>query len=1205
MAVRFTEEQKRAIDTLDRSVLVSAAAGSGKTAVLVQRILNIILEGKANVDEMLIVTFTNAAAAEMRLRLAREIRKTMREDPGRAAGLRDQLGRLYRAYISTIDSFALRVIREFFYDTDIEPDFSICDEVQGELLRREAVAVLFEEGFAEDRFLSRHEEEDPDFDPVTDGIGFREFLRLYSEERSEDALKEDILKSYGSLRTIPDYFEWAYGKAEELKIAEGTFDGSSLQSMMRDDAEESFANASDAVARTKELLSDAGLEDLFNEKLGSEAAEITEIFRDLRTGRMDEELMGRISGISFGRMNLKKAQKEAYASIKDEVSGLRDVYKKEIRDWTSRYLVPDLGTLLNEMNATYGYTVYYLRLLEEFEKRYSALKKDRKLMDFADTEHNAVRILKNEEASDTLRKRFRYIFVDEYQDTNNIQERLISSVSRKDNVFRVGDVKQSIYRFRQAEPRLFESLYRKFSDPDEEAGIVIDLSRNFRSNDATIRYINHVFGHIMEGYDERAMLYTGCECIPAYDFIPEVHILEDTGDMPDEAEDDPDDAGAEVDEEIINISKEEAEAAYVAGLVCGLIGTEFHDTKENVVRKAEARDIVILLRSVKVRGDIVSKALMARGIEPHVEESDDYFDTVEIGVALGLLSCIDNMKRDVPLISSLHSEVFRWSPEELAMIRIAHSEYLRSLPDDGKSYVRPAFYEAFGWYASAGPDERLRSKAEQDFSQILEWRRLSRMMPLEDFVWKVLTDSGYYRMAGAMNGGGARQANLRVLADRAGKYSKGTVSSLSSYISFLDIMRQKKISTGQAQTIGSADNVVRISTIHKSKGLEYPFVIIGGLGHRFNTDKIGRRFTFDSTYGLGLCYVDPKRRYWRSTVMQRAINAERLRDGFREDLRVLYVAMTRARNKLIMVGTCKDVDKLLAHTSRPNTYLSVMRDVIFSAYDQYRVSVLETTAGQPDPGYRNYLAAVPERLEGEAAALYDEIDRRFSFEYPYKALLTEKAKYSVSEIRRKETEHEEVRSNDDEVVRLWKITDGKKKSGAADIGVAYHRIMEFIDFGKAAGAGGVPDREYIEESADFLVKNGAIDENVFRDLELDRIEGFFRSDIGKRAASAAARGTLRREKPFTLKTSRGGEDILVQGVIDCCFEEDGRMILVDYKSSFILPGRSHEEELERIRREYRVQIELYAEALSKGTGKAVAEAYLYLFTSGEALRMEL
>ena len=1186
MGKGFTEEQKKAIETLDKSVLVSAAAGSGKTSVLIERIIRIILEGRANVDEMLVVTFTNAAASEMKLRLASAIRKRMSDHPEDVPRMKDQLARLYKAYISTIDSFALRVIKEFFHMTDMEPSFGVADDVQCELLRREAIGELFEEGFGNDSLI--------------EGGSFRAFLRLYSEERSDDSFMDGMLKAYERLRTMPDYFDWAYEKAEQLKVTLETFEGSGFEKMMLADAETVFRSVRGAFAELRKLFAEAGIPEMYEAKLSEQAYAADDIYNAMITGKPGMEVLAAIEAFPATRLVASKAQKEAYETIKTEVQALNTSLKEEISDLKKRYLIPDLGTRLAEMNSTYEYTVYYIRMLEEFERRYDAKKREKRVIDFADMEHIAVRILKNDEAADTLRRRFRFIFVDEYQDTNNIQENLISRVARPDNVFRVGDVKQSIYKFRQAEPEIFERLYKRYTSGHEPDGIAIDLGKNFRTNDATIRYVNHVFSSIMEGYDERAMLYTGIEdCPPEYDFIPEVHVL--LGGSGEEEYDTYNSGDDEADETIEELSKEEAEAEYIAGLVQSIIGTEFYDTKAQVVRKAGARDIAILFRAIKLRGEVMSRALRERAIDAHVDETEDFFDTIEIEVALALLTCIDNMKRDVQLISVLHSEVFGFSPDDLARIRTEHRKAVKD---------RSAYWEAFRWFAEEGPECGLKKKAADAKNALMEWRRLSRILPLGDFVWKVLTDSGYYRMAGAMPGGSGRQANLRTLADRAGRFSKDTIATLSSFITFLDLLKSKKIKNGQASMVGRDDDVVRISTIHKSKGLEYPFVIVGGLGHRFRFDTNSKGFSFDPEGGVGLPYVDPARRYWRSTVLQRAINSKSRNDSYREELRLLYVAMTRARNKLIMVGTCKSAEELAKYQLRPSSFLKAMQDVLKSGYNRFYVKPLVLSKSGDDKGAESRISAYFDRpLNAEEQAIYEELDRRFRYRYPDEDLLNEKAKYSVSAIRKEELENERLQkkeavvTSDDEVTHLRTGVEKSKRASAADIGIAYHRIMEFVDFSRVTDLSGKADMDYIAERAEFLREHDAIDANVYESLDLTRIAAFFESDLGRRAAEAAGKGTLMREKPFTMRTVRKGREMLVQGVIDCCFEEDGRMILIDYKSSFIRPGTRHEEELARIKDEYKVQIELYKEAVEKGTGKEVSESYLYLIAASEAIMM--
>ena len=1205
MGVKFTIEQNKAIDTLDKSILVSAAAGSGKTAVLVQRIINIILSGKADVDEMLVVTFTKAAADEMRIKLARAIKKRMQEDPGNRAKLREQLNKLYRSYISTFDSFAVRVIREFFYETDIEPDFKACDEVQSELMKREALDGLFEEAFVNDELIA--------------GGSFRSFLRLYSDERSERNFKDNLLSAYAKLRSMPDYWNWAYQSAEKLRVDRDNLSSSEFCLFIMEDAARELEVAWKAANEVRKLYSDNGIENKFFQMLGSEYRLIEELRNKAINRKLDDDFIEKISSLewlnmaSYTQFFDKKEDdlKKIYAGFKKDITPWRNVYKQSIANIVNRYFLPDIDTRISEMNATYEYTVYYLNLMKAFEDRYADLKKEKKLLDFADMEHIAFQILKNDMPAESLRKRFKFIFIDEYQDTNNIQEHLIRRFAREDNVFKVGDIKQSIYRFRQAEPGIFENVYHEYASEANQNAVTIDLNKNFRSNDATINYINAVFRDVMDGYDDAASLYTGLCNKPGYqdeyDFRPEVHVLCKSFE-----EDAAQEEGVhEVDDEIESLSVEEAEAKYIAELVRNTIGTEFCDTKTGEIRNATAKDIVILLRATKVRGELMARALRNVGVQSHIEEDDNYFDTLEISVALSLFTCIDNMKRDVPLIATLHSEVFGWTPDELAAIRIAHRQFITSKE---KIYRRPAFYEAVKWYLDEGPDENIRAKARYAIERIEEWRDLSNMMSTPDFIWKVLVDSGLYLRIGAMYDGNRRQANLRVLVDRARNYCEGTVASLSSFLRFVEVMKTKNISNGQASMVSKDDDVVRISTIHKSKGLEYPFVIVGGLGHRFRMDNNEKKLSFDSELGVALHYVSPDRRYWRSTVIQRAINSRSNAESYKEELRVLYVAMTRARNKLFMVGTVKDEEDLFKFTANPNCFLKVMRNVVDTPYNDYYVRNLDSSDNSVgNLRFKELLNSRSKSMSSDSMKLYDEVDRRLSYEYPDKDMLTAKAKYSVSALRREALQKEaEVNTDyeegtnapaDNEIVSLWHLTDNKKKASAVDVGIAYHRIMEQLDFARVSES---VDKDYIISCANELCDKGAIEETVFKQLDLGKIAAFFASDLGRRAIAADNAAKLSKEKPFTLKTNWQDRDVLVQGVIDCCWIETGAdgnpcIVLIDYKSSFINPRKSHEEEIARIRSEYKAQIDLYSKAVTEGIGLPVTEAYLYLFETSEAI----
>lgn len=1188
MGINFTDEQNKAINTLDKSVLVSAAAGSGKTAVLIQRIINIILQNKADVDEMLVVTFTNNAASEMRLKLSKALKKKIKEDPANKDRYREQLSKLYKANISTFHTFASKVIKEFFYEIDMEPTFSICDDIQGTLLKREAVDNLFEEAFEKDDLI--------------EGCSFTEFLRLYSDERTEKNIKESITDTYDKLRAIPNYWKWAEENVSTLNFDEEKFFDSKAGQLLFDYVKQILDEICSAIDALEELFNSVELGIEFDRIIGPERDD----FFALKTRMEEDEQLSEdlVNDIiercveKFPSLTIKKANdpEEAYPRIKDGASEVRN-FEKKLAGKIEKFFYPSLDVRIREMNDAYKYTIYFLNLLKAFEERFKELKKRDNLVDFSDLEHIALRILEKNEAAEILRKRFKYIFVDEYQDTNYLQDTIIGKISKKDNAFRVGDVKQSIYKFRNAEPIIFQRMYRDYSFATNTDAQTIDLNENFRTNDKTINYINKVFEGLMPNYDEKAKLYYGQEKYEdEYDFVPDVHVLYTNNENDD-------DSSAEEEDNLENLSNEEAEAKYVAKLVKGIVGTDFYDSSTGEIRKVEPRDITILMRSIKAKGDIYTRALQSVDIKSHVEEDEGFFDTVEVAVAVSILECIDNIQRDVPLISTLYSNVFSFTPEELSKIRIAMNE---------TGQRRACYWEAFMYYAESGDDDKLKQKVNDAINKINEWRNLSKLIPLEDFVWKIMIESGHYMHVGTMYMGERRQANIRTFVDRTKKFSENTISSLSSFLDYIALMREKGTKNEQANVVSKDDNVVKVTTIHKSKGLEYPFVIIANIGTNFKKTNLDKKPSFDSDLGFGLHYVDKDKRYWRSTLFDYVVNEKNKSENLQEEMRILYVAMTRARNKLILVGRAKSEEKLYSSYTGKNNYLDMLVPVL-DTDDKYNKFYSQNIDVKPEEvSYSRIQSVLKSREqvdESEFKDAFERVSAKLDYEYPYKAELNSRAKYSVSAIRKemladnaKSISLDEIAENSnenvvgEEIEQLQKQIDRDKKSNAADIGTAYHRLMEFIDFEKIS-------KEYIEDCLKDLTEKSAIDEEISKRIDCDKIYNLFQSELGKRMVEAAKKGNLQKEKPFTLKTDWNGNEILVQGVIDCCFEENEKFILIDYKTSYVNPNKSHDDEIKRIKSEYKTQLELYSKAIVEGTGKKVEEAYLYLFNTGEAIKL--
>lgn len=1217
--VRFTPDQQRAIDTIDKSILVSAAAGSGKTAVLVERIINIIVQGKADVDRMLVVTFTNAAASEMRLKLTKAINKVIKasknSDPVRAEKLKQQLGKMYRSYISTVHSFCNRVIKEFFYLTDLEPNFKICDSLKAEIMKMEAIEEVFEQGFEEDDFIK--------------GCSFREFLDRYSKERDDKALMQEIVKAYADLRSMPEYFEWSERMAEKLRIPKsGDYRDSDLYKELWEEARKVVDDALREALGLQEYLTGLNLLNTAA-KLDSEIVAFQTLIEAMvpigdsgESAGEAEEVVARVfQNPVFGTFAGGKGEREEYKSVSADCKVRRDAYKNNFQDFFKEYNFADIRTLFEEQSETYKYTMYYLALLKEFERIYNAKKREQGVIDYGDMEHITADILKHKEARNVLRERFEFIFIDEYQDVNTLQEFLIGSVAREDNVFKVGDVKQSIYKFRQAEPHIFEETSRTYKDESNNHAIQINLNKNFRSNGATIDYINYVFQDLMDGYGDDEKLYQGIAGHPDYNLKPEVHLLltevddstegESSGtghtskgsqivDIEGSIDNDLDESV----EEIKALSKAEIEAIHVADIVSGIIGKEFYDSKSGKIRRATPRDIAILLRSTKNKSDMYYKSLMSKSISSHISDDGGYFDTVEVAVAMAMLKVVDNLHQDIPLISVLRSEVFGFTTEQLAEVRAFAREKQITETKEAEGdvqYRRQSYCDALLEYSANGSDDKLKSRVNAALSTIEKWRAHSKMMQLDDYIWYLLEDSNYYMFAGAMYGGRQRQANLRALVERAGAFRISSIASLSSYISYLEVLRTKNVEMGQPSMVSEEDDVVRIMTIHKSKGLEFPFVIVAGMGNQLSYTSGIKGFQFDNELGIALAYVNPDEHYWRRTLMQKKITDKIREDEYQEQLRVLYVAMTRAREKLYLIGCEKTEDFVLDDIRSRNSYFRIMGKLCDSGrYNEYTASDMHEVKMPSLPrGANNFLTTDKLPMDIELSSEYEEVKRRLDYEYAYKDELNTKAKYSVSEINNEAKDKEAYKGKiEDRNTRVLKLAS----ADAASIGTAYHRIMEFVDFKKAVNEAGECDRIYIDERAETLRVNNAISEPVFKALDLRKIYAFFETEIGLRACEAARAGLLSKEKPFTLRTEHNGKSVLVQGIIDCYFRDGDELVLLDYKSNR-LSYKDREADIERIREEYLEQINLYRRALEEGTGLSVKEAYLYLLDKSITISM--
>ena len=1147
--VKWNDQQRAAIEHRGNNILVSAAAGSGKTAVLVERIKQLIIGDKVSIDRFLIVTFTNAAAAEMKEKLVKAINEEIKVNPEDSAFLKRQLDLMSTANISTFHSFALEVMRRYFYLTDLEPDFKIGDEGTIEIIRRDVLDELFE-----DYFESENEE-------------FLDFLMRYSSDRNERAVKENILDLYKTLQSIPHPQKWFAESVENLKSTKEEFLNSTAYDFVYEDLEYSMDLICEYYGMAMGFADIAGAEGIYEKcqedynqfQYGKALLEKNEI----------EELGLFLKSFTPARLVPKKVDKESnYAAYKDTIGAYRKNGKNIIDSLINRYFTQSMEMYIEDMQTVYPQAKFLQTLVDDFSRRFKLAKKSRKLIDFSDIEHYALEILENETVSNEYREKFVHVFVDEYQDSNVMQDTLINLVKRDNNLFVVGDVKQCIYKFRLAEPEIFRARYNDYADPANLQSEKIDLNRNYRSKKSVIDTINEIFVELMKDYNDEAKLYLGDTYDGEISYNTELHVLDN------QITKDPD-----IDNIFFDMKNAELEAHYVAGLIRDAVGTPIYDSKKGCERKAALNDIVILMRSTKDFAEIYQQVFKDLNIPSYVDESSGFFDTVEIQVFLNLLTIIDNMQQDVPLISVMHSAICDFTVDELVQIRLGMR--------------KGSYYDALEKYRTE--EDELGNKVRRFFDDIEKYRKMAQALPLEELIWNLMWETGYYTYCGALPAGRQRQANLKALADRAASYKETGHGSIYGFLTYMRAIEKRQVPMGQVKLVSENENLVRIMTIHKSKGLEFPIVIVAGLGKRLNLTTSSGNFTVNKDFGVGMTRVSAEGKWKRDTFLKTLIDQKQIQDEREENIRVLYVALTRAKDRLIMVGTgdfYKD-GELKMYSSRAS-YIDYLVSINHKC-DFKTVYFDSDKCLIADEKYRNDRAIVQKLLAentGEENAAFKALDRRLNFKYANQAALEKKSKYSVTEFSKKDISYD---MKHDEL-KLPAFMHTESSVSAARKGTVMHKVMEIIDFKAAAEAvASGTGIKYIETVIEHMIEKSFIGEEERQFIEPDKIAGFFSTEVGRRAAAS---DELHKEAEFNFLKESEGVEVMVQGVIDCFFREGDKYVLVDYKNSYINP-ESREEGLKRIKETYSSQLELYREALLLIKGGEVSESYLYLFSEGE------
>lgn len=1207
---KWTKEQQNVIDFRDRNILVSAAAGSGKTAVLVERIIQRITDSKnpMDIDRLLVVTFTNAAAAEMRERIENAIEKRLEENP-EDDNLRKQSTLIHNAQITTIDSFCLFVVRNYFEEIHLDPNFRIADQGEIKLLEMDVLNDLFEAEYekASESFLN--------------------LVDAYSDKRSNKAVKDMVSKIYRQSSSSPWPKEW-------IEALSAPYQVTSVQELLATSMMQGiFAYVKTMLIECQERLfhlrkvaeETNGLQkyvDMLNKDI--------ELFSGVTAVEDYLELANLCNKIEFARA-ASITKFEGDENKKEAVSKGRAAVREEIKEIKERYFAMPLEQLVEQLRRIRPHADELVRLALLYVDAIDAKKAEKHIMDFSDIEHAALRIFVDEETKEltstamAFKRQFDEIMIDEYQDSNQVQEEIMCAISGESegrfNMFMVGDVKQSIYRFRLARPELF---MEKFATYDLNASNKqrIDLHKNFRSRSEVLEFTNDIFYKIMDEdlgnvlYDEDAALYCGAMYEPVENMKAEVLLYEKEYES----------GGFEADTQMDSLSTRQLEARMIASRIQELKETlQVTDKETKLLRPLRNSDIVILLRSIQGWGNDFVSVLGDCGIPAHVATSTGYFSAVEVQTVLSFLKILDNPYQDIPMAAVLKSAIVGLDNEELAEI---------SLTEETSSFA----------------EATLKQMAEAEEGKLYHFNKLYQKLrkrvadtSIHLLIEMVLEETGYGNYVKALPAGGQRKANLDMLVEKAACYEKTSYKGLFHFVRYIDLLQKYEVDFGEADVTGENEDVVRIMTIHKSKGLEFPVVFVSGMGKQFNEMDSREKLTVHPDMGLGLDEIQKEPRIKRKCMIRTEI-AERIRrDNLGEELRVLYVALTRAKEKLILTGVVKSQEQLFEKhigmvgdkvslsfgvRSKAKNYLDWVAPAILSYPDKYEftfVNEQDLVLGEARSQAEKTLSknAMLAQIEVASQEMVDQFRKGFAFQYPYKQEAGRKSKYSVSELKhasmvenydRMEGEVEvpqflleERESYVPEFAREKSQQEATSVDVIADVnpgalrGTAFHRVMECLDFVKLLEYDTSNPKalwKYLSEEMERMLQKKLLTEEMEQLIYRNSIITFLQSPVALRMAKAAAKGNLYSEKPFVMDY----DGVLVQGIIDVFWVEEDKIVLMDYKTD-------HVSKAEELLTRYATQLQLYGQALGRVFGSSdgvlrETENLIYSFALGEIIPVE-
>lgn len=1216
--VKWTNEQLQAIQEKNSNILVAAAAGSGKTAVLVERIIHKIIDEQMDIDKILVVTFTNAAASEMRERILEAIYKKLEENPENVH-LQRQIILLNKASICTIHSFCLDVIHNHFYEIDLPSNFKIADTAEIDLLKQEVLDDLFEQKYTEN------------------DKNFIELLENYTNYRGDEALQELVLKIYKFIQSSPFPIKWLQEKLELLKIKDKdisqTIWGKLIIQTVDDDIQESIMQLE--VTKSKMALYPEMTK--FYQTISEDIINL----QDLQKYNSWDELYIKLLNFNFSKWPVDK---KVINDLKEDSKEIRDKVKKHIKEKTAKLLSCSQEQAVKDLKIITPILEKLSNLVTEFTKNFAEKKKEKNCIDFNDIEHFALKILLDEnnnptEVAKKYKEKFEEIAIDEYQDSNLVQEAILTSISKGNNIFMVGDVKQSIYKFRQARPELFLQKYDEYKNKEEKAqedNLKIQLFRNFRSRQNILNITNLVFESIMSkelgdiNYNENEYLNYGAnypepEEIKNYAGIAELDIIDLKEDESITAFE-----GEEDEEEQERVEDDVLEAKFVANKIQELLNSNYmvFDKKQGY-RKIRPKDIVILLRATSNLSPIYEKELSDLELPVFSDTSGTYLDTVEIQTILSVLKIIDNPLQDIPLVVVLRSSICNFTDNDLITIRLTDRNC--------------NFYEALIKTRLICEGD-LKNKIESFLEKLEKWKSISQYMPLDEFIWQIYLDTGYYQYVGLLPNGAMRQANLKTLFEKAKQYEKASFKGLFNFIQFIDKLKKQNGDLASAKLIGENEDVIRIMSIHKSKGLEFPVVFLCNSHKKFNMQDLNDNILLHQDIGFGPTIMDTTRKIKYSSIAKDAIKLKMKQETLSEEQRILYVALTRAKEKLYITGKSKDFTKYVQDKNKvlemyesenikldaklmkkANSYLDWLMYVylfnqgrtITLKGESYKLSDIITLNVSNKKDLLKALAKeevveqidLKEKIEQILKNKSDEENKKseqalkelLEWKYDYIVDTTLPTKSSVTKIKQEKIKLEEmlkgIESEEVEYKKSYtpKFMQEDKKISSAEKGTLVHLCIQRLDEKKDY------ELKDIQNMILNLVEKEIITQNEADAIDVNLIYQYTKSQLFEELRQAKE---VHKEQPFYInipakdvvsEAENSKKNILVQGIIDLYYiDKNDKLVLIDFKTDYI---SNEPNAKEKILEKYKVQLEIYKTALEQALNRKTSKTALCLVKS--------